>query len=47
MVVGTGFTLQGFLIVFFLIPKNEPIKTSGEEQQIQSNNKTIISVNFI
>ena len=31
--VGSGLILQGILIGLLLIPKNEPIKTRGVEQQ--------------
>lgn len=44
--VGTGLTLQGFLIILFLTPKKDPIKTKGEEQHNHKSSKTKISLNF-
>lgn len=46
IVLGTGLTLQGVFIGFFLIPMKEPIKTRGEEQQIHRINKETTSKNF-
>ena len=37
---GTTFTLQGNLILFFLIPKNEPINTRGVDIHIQRTIRT-------
>ncbi len=41
--LGTTFIFPGFLNTFFFIPKNAPIKTKGEEQQIHKrSNVTIV-----
>lgn len=45
MAFGTWFIVPGFLIVRFLIPKNAPIKTSGEELQSHSNKRETIVKN--
>ena len=44
--LGTGFTLHGVLIGFFLIPINDPIRTKGEEQQIHNTSNDTISPNL-
>ena len=37
---GTTFTLHGNLMLFFLIPKNDPINTRGVDMHIQRTTKT-------
>jgi hypothetical protein len=47
ILLGTGFTLQGFFKTFFFKPMKDPIKTKGDEQQTQRSSKAIRSVNLI
>ena len=44
--VGSGLILQGILIGLLLIPKNEPIKTRGVEQQSHKISNDKISKKF-
>lgn len=45
--LGTGLTLHGFFITFFFSPIKDPIRTKGDEQNIQSKRRATKSVNLI